>query len=159
MRISIKLMGIVSDAGGTAIALKTLRPTLESPQVSDRLLAAGIDLALESFDFTTAHKLAERMLANEPASGTARAHLARVLTAEGDAVAAIAVAQEAAALEPDTERFAYADTLMRLDRLDEARQELESMMSDASIRDEADSSSGQTRLSDGRHDRGRPALR
>jgi tetratricopeptide (TPR) repeat protein len=133
----IKLMGVVSDAGGTAIALKTLRPTLDSPQVSDRLLAAGVDLALESFDFTTAHKLAERMLANEPASGTARAQLARVLTAEGDAVAAIAVAQEAAALEPDTERFAYADTLMRLDRLDEARQELESMLSDASIRDEA----------------------
>ena len=61
------------------------------------------------------------MLAAEPASGYARAQLARVLTAEGDAVAAIAYAQEAAALEPDTQRFAYADTLLRLDRLDEAR--------------------------------------
>jgi len=134
----IKLIGVVSDAGGTAIALNALRPTLESPDISDRLLGAGIDLALENFDFTTAHKLAERMLSNEPASGTARAQLARVLTAEGDAVAAIAVAQEAAALDPDTERFAYADTLMRLDRLDEARQELEGMRNDASIRDEAD---------------------
>ncbi|HEY6123191.1 MAG TPA: tetratricopeptide repeat protein [Steroidobacteraceae bacterium] len=134
----IKLMAVVSDAGGSAIALKTLRPTLESPEVSDRLLAAGIDLALENFDFAIAHRLADRMLANEPASGTARAQLARVLTAEGNAVAAIAVAQEAAALDPDTERFAYADTLMRLDRLDEARQELENMRSDASVRDEAD---------------------
>jgi tetratricopeptide (TPR) repeat protein len=134
----IKLIGDVSDAGGTAIALNTLRPLLESPDVSDRLLAAGTDLALETFDFATAHKLADRMLTNEPASGTARAQLARVLTAEGDAVAAIAVAQEAAALEPDTERFAYADTLLRLDRVDEARQELESMRSDASVRDEAD---------------------
>jgi tetratricopeptide (TPR) repeat protein len=134
----IKLIGVVSDSGGSAIALNTLRPTLESAQVSDRLLAAATDLALESFDFTTAHKLADRMLTNEPASGVARAQLARVLTAEGDAVAAIAVAQEAAALDPDTERFAYADTLMRLDRLDEARQELESLRADASIRDEAD---------------------
>jgi tetratricopeptide (TPR) repeat protein len=134
----IKLMGELSDAGGTAIALNTLRPTLESPEVSDRLLAAGTDLALETFDFTTAHKLAERMLQNEPASGVARAQLARVLTAEGNAVAAIAVAQEAAALDPDTERFAYADTLLRLDRLDEARQELESLRNDASIRDEAE---------------------
>jgi tetratricopeptide (TPR) repeat protein len=134
----IKLMGQVSDAGGTAIALRTLRPMLESPGVSEKLLSAGTDLALETFDFATAHKLADRMLADEPASGTARAQLARVLTAEGDAVAAIAVAQEAAALEPDTERFAYADTLLRLDRLDEARQELESMRSDASVRDEAD---------------------
>jgi tetratricopeptide (TPR) repeat protein len=134
----IKLIGEVSDAGGSAIAMKTLRPKLDSPEVSDRLLAAGVDLALESFDFAAAHKLADRMLTNEPASGTARAQLARVLTAEGDAVSAIAVAQEAAALDPDTERFAYVDTLMRLDRLDEARQELESMREDASVRGEAD---------------------
>jgi tetratricopeptide (TPR) repeat protein len=111
---------------------------LESKDVSERVLAAGIDLALEAFDFKTARKLAEHMLDNEPASGTARAQLARVLTAEGDSVGAIAISQEAAALEPDTERFAYADTLLRLDRLDEARQELENMRTDASVRDEAD---------------------
>ena len=134
----IKLMGELSDAGGTAITLDTLRPVLESPQVSERLLAAGVDLALEAFDFSTAHKLADRMLTNEPASGVARAQLARVLTAEGDAVGAIAISQEAAALEPESERFAYADTLLRLDRLDEARQELESMRSDPSVKDEAD---------------------
>ncbi len=134
----IKLMGELSDAGGTAITLDTLRPTLESPQVSGRLLAAGVDLALEGFDFGTARKLADKMLSNEPASGVARAQLARVLTAEGDAVAAIAISQEAAALEPETERFAYADTLLRLDRLDEARQELENLRNDQSVKDEAD---------------------
>jgi tetratricopeptide (TPR) repeat protein len=134
----IKLIGEVSDAGGSAIALKTLKPGLEKEDVSEKLLAAGVDLALESFDFSVAHKLADRMLTNEPASGTARAQLARVLTAEGDAVAAVAVSQEAAALDPEAERFAYVDTLMRLDRFDEARQELESMREDASVRNEAD---------------------
>ena len=134
----IKLIAEVSDAGGSPIALKTLRPRFDSPDVSDRLLGAGVDLALESFDFAAAHKLADRMLTNEPASGTARAQLARVLTAEGDAVAAVAVAQEAAALDPEAERFAFVDTLIRLDRLDEARQELENMREDASIRNEAD---------------------
>jgi tetratricopeptide (TPR) repeat protein len=134
----IKLMGEASDAGGTAIALNALRPLLDSPQVSDRLLNAGVDLALETFDFATARKLAERALVNEPASGVARSQLARVLTAEGDAVAAIAVSQEAAALDPDTERFAYADTLMRLDRMDEARQELESLLADSDAHDEAE---------------------
>jgi tetratricopeptide (TPR) repeat protein len=134
----IALIGEVSDAGGTAIALTTLRPTFDKPDTSDKLLATAVDLALDSFDFATAHKLADRMLTNEPASGAARSQLARVLTAEGDAVAAIAISQEAAALEPDTERFAYVDTLLRLDRLDEARQELESMRTDASVRDEAD---------------------
>lgn len=134
----IKLIGDASDSGGTAIALETLRPVLESPQVSERLLSAGVELALESFDFSTARKLADRMLANDPASGVARSQLARVLTAEGDAVGAIAVSQEAAALEPETERFAYADTLLRLDRLDEARQELENLRNDSALRDEAE---------------------
>ena len=134
----IKLIGEVSDAGGTAIALNTLRPVFDAPEVSDKLLGAAVDLALESFDFGTAHKLADRMLTSEPASGVARAQLARVLTAEGDAVSAIAVSQEAAALEPETERFAYVDTLLRLDRMDEARQELDSLRNDQSIRDEAD---------------------
>jgi tetratricopeptide (TPR) repeat protein len=145
----IKLIGEVSDAGGSPIALKTLRPRFESAEVSDRLLAAGVDLALESFDFAVAHKLADRMLTNEPASGAARAQLARVLTAEGDAVAAVAVAQEAAALDPDTERFAFVDTLIRLDRFDEARQELENMREDASIRNEADLRLGKLAYSNG----------
>ena len=134
----IKLMAELSDAGGSAIVLDALRPMLESPEVSDKLLIAGVELALENFDFTTAHKLADRVLAADPASGEARAQLARVLTAEGNAVAAIAISQEAAALDPEAHRFAYADTLLRLDRLDEARQELESLRTDASVRDEAD---------------------
>jgi tetratricopeptide (TPR) repeat protein len=134
----IKLIGEVSDAGGTAIALGTLKPMFEAPDVSDRLLAAGVDLALEAFDFQVAHKLADKMLASEPASGEARAQLARVHTAEGNAVAAIALSQEAAALDPDGNRFAYADTLLRLDRLDEARQELESLRNEETFRDEAD---------------------
>ena len=127
--------------------------------MSDQLLAAGVDLALESFDFTTAHKLADRMLTNEPASGAARAQLARVLTAEGDAVAAIAVSQEAAALEPDTERFAYVDTLLRLDRLDEARQELECAAHRRVGPRRGGPAPRQARLPDGRHDRSRAPLR
>lgn len=134
----VKLIGELSDSGGGPITLDTLRPLLDAPDVSEKLLSAGADLALDSFDFATAHKLADRMLANEPASGYARAQLSRVLTAEGNAVAAIAVSQEAAALDPEAERFAYVDTLIRLERLDEARAELESLRADESIRDEAD---------------------
>jgi tetratricopeptide (TPR) repeat protein len=134
----IKLISELSDAGGSAITLAAVRPVLDSPDVSDKLLTAGTDLALENFDFAAAHKYADRLLVSEPASGDARAQLARVLTAEGDAVAAIAIAQEAGQLEPETQRFAYVDTLMRLDRLDEARQELDSLRTEAALRDEAD---------------------
>lgn len=133
-----KLIAELSDAGGSAITLAAIRPLLDSPDVSDKLLTAGTDLALENFDFATAHKYADRLLVNDPASGDARAQLARVLTAEGDAVAAIAISQEAGQLEPETQRFAYADTLIRLDRLDEARAELDSLRTDTALRDEAD---------------------
>jgi tetratricopeptide (TPR) repeat protein len=134
----ITLIGELSDAGGSAITLQTLRPVLDSPEVSEKLLIAGVDLALENFDFATAHRYADRVLTADPSSGDARAQLARVLTAEGNAVAAIAISQEAAALDPESQRFAYADTLLRLDRVDEAREELESLRADASVRDEAD---------------------
>ena len=65
----IELIGELSDAGARPSRCDTLRPMLESPDVSDQPAAAGIDLALETFDFTTAHKLADRVLANDPASG------------------------------------------------------------------------------------------
>src|SRR5437868_4154393 len=42
----IRLIAELSDAGGTAIALNTLRPTFDSPDVSDKLLGAAVDLAL-----------------------------------------------------------------------------------------------------------------
>ncbi|MBC7976310.1 MAG: tetratricopeptide repeat protein [Myxococcales bacterium] len=61
-----------------------------------------------------------------------------MLTAEGDAVSAIAISQEAAALEPEGQRFAYVDTLIRLERYDEARQELESLRNEPVERDEAE---------------------
>jgi tetratricopeptide (TPR) repeat protein len=134
----IKLIAEASDAGGSAIALDTLKPVLAAEDVDPKLLDAGVDLALENFDFAAAHKLADRVVANEPASGAARAQLARVLTAEGDAVAAIALSQEAAALEPDGERFVYVDTLIRLERYDDARQELENLRGDPAQREEAD---------------------
>src|SRR5262245_60208648 len=42
----IKLIGELSDAGGSAIVLRTLRPLLNATDVSDELLGAGVELAL-----------------------------------------------------------------------------------------------------------------
>ena len=155
----IKLIGELSDAGGTAITLNTLRPMLESKDVSDKLLIAGVDLALENFDFATAHKLADRVLANEPASGDARAQLARVLTAEGrlgrrhrdlagsrgarPRDAALRLRRHAAAPRPPRRGAPGAGK--------PARRCLGARRGGPAPR--------QARLPDGRHDRGRPPLR
>ncbi len=97
--------------------------------------------------------------AEEPASGVARAQLARVLTAEGDAVAAIAVSQEAAALEPETERFAYADTLLRLDRSTKRARNWKACATTPRVARRGRAASRQAGLPDGRSHRSRPPLR
>jgi tetratricopeptide (TPR) repeat protein len=137
-RALANLLDAASEAGGATIALASSRRMLDAETASTELLSAGSTVALEAFDFATSRALVERELASDPASGDARAQLARVLAAQGESVAALSAAQEAAALAPDSQRFAYADTLIRLDRMDEARAELESLRADGALREEAD---------------------
>jgi len=119
-----------SDAVGSWPLFTALTPVFDSPSASYDLLIAAADLALDSFDFAAAQRYADRALDDDPASGEARARLAISNAFRGDSVKAIAFAREAAALAPQERRFAVVDTLLRLDRLAEARQELIAMQAD-----------------------------
>ncbi|MEZ5514375.1 MAG: tetratricopeptide repeat protein [Steroidobacteraceae bacterium] len=107
-----------------------LTPVFDRADASYDLLIAAADLAFDAFDFAAAHSYAQRALDEDPASGEARARLATTTAMRGESVNAIALAREAVALAPQERRFAVVDTLIRLDRLAEARQELVSMQSD-----------------------------
>ena len=107
-----------------------LREIFDRPKASYELLIAAADLALDAFDFAAAHQYADRALDDDPASGEARARLATTNAMRGETVNAIALAREAVALAPQERRFAVVDTLLRLDRLAEARQELLAMQTD-----------------------------
>ena len=135
----IKLIGEVSDAGGTAIALNTLATRARSP--------GGVRPAAGRGHRSRARSVRLHHRAQARGHACSRTNPHRAWRARSSRACSppratrsppSRVAQEAAALDPDTERFAYADTLLRLDRLDEARQELESLRNDASVRDEAE---------------------
>lgn len=123
------IQGASEDVGAWPL-FTTLTPVFDRADASYDLLIAAADLALDAFDFGAAHKYAERALDEDPASGEARARLAITTAMRGESVNAIALAREAVALAPQERRFAVVDTLIRLDRLAEARQELVTMQSD-----------------------------
>ena len=153
----IKLIGEASDSGGTAIALQTLRPMFASAQVSDRLLSAGVDLALETFDFATARKLAERALDNEPASGVARAQLRACSPPKATPSPRSRFRRKPRRWTGDR-TFRVRDTLLRLDRMDRLARNWKTCAPSIGAR-RGRPSPGQTRVSDGRLHRSRPPLR
>lgn len=133
----VELIDSAADAGGAWGAFASLKPLFDRNKANADLLLAASDLALDAFDFTAAKGYAQRALDDDPASGDARARLASAMSSLGDAVNALAIAREAAALSPERARFAVVDALSRLDRVDEARRELESMAGDSGAQAEA----------------------
>jgi tetratricopeptide (TPR) repeat protein len=134
----VEIMESAVEAGGAWGAFASLRALFDRKGASADLLLAASDLALDAFDFQAARGYAERAVDDDPASGDARARLAAALSSLGEAVPALAVAREAAALSPERARFAVVDALSRLDRVDEARRELEGMTSDSGSQSEAE---------------------
>jgi tetratricopeptide (TPR) repeat protein len=89
------------------------------------VIAAFGALALQAFDFKLAALHAQQVLSRDADSGGARRLLARVRAMQGNAAGAIAAARDAMRVEPSGSTFELADVLMGLDRLEEARQELD----------------------------------
>jgi tetratricopeptide (TPR) repeat protein len=148
----LKLIDAATEEGGSWGALAGLRPLFDLDKASSELLLAASDVALDAFDFASAAKYAQRALDDEPASGDARARLAAALALQGDSVKALAIAREAAALSPERARFAVVDTLARLDRMDEARRELESIRGEGAAQAEAELRLGRLALQNGQLD-------
>ncbi len=134
----VELIEPAAEAGSAWGAFASLRPLFDRKAASADVLLAASDLALDAFHFQAARGYAQRAVDDDPASGDARARLAAALSSLGDAVPALAVAREAAALSPERARFAVVDALSRLDRVDEARRELEGMVSDTGAQSEAE---------------------
>lgn len=119
----IQLLSDDPDIGATS-TLEALGKTVDSHSSAVILTAFGA-LALEAYDFKLAQQRAQEVLARDPHSGSALRLLARVQVLQGDAAGAIATAKEAMRIDPDGSAFELADVLTGLDRLEEARQELE----------------------------------
>lgn len=115
-----------ADAAATFIAVNG---ALERETASPGALALVAELALEAYDTKSAEQLAQLALKQDPSSFEARHILARAYVMRGDGAAAVNMAREIAKLDPKRGQFEVAETFMALDRLEEARLELERLRS------------------------------
>jgi tetratricopeptide (TPR) repeat protein len=126
-RDALSVLSLLSDDPdiGASPTLAALDKSVDAHSSSLLVLTAFGALALEAGDFNLAEERVHQVLARDAASGSALRLLARVRILRGDATGAIAAAKEAMHADPNGSAFELADVLIGLDRLEEARQELE----------------------------------
>lgn len=127
---------LLEEADGAAV-LSAVSGALGTPQAAQDL-ALLADLALKAFDFRRAQDYAEQALAREPGSVPAQRVLARVRVLQNDPAAAMALARSVMQADPQGGAFELAEILVALDRLEEARRELERLRASEESAAEAD---------------------
>jgi predicted Zn-dependent protease len=111
-----------SDASATFAAVNG---ALDASTASPGALSLVAELALEAYDTKRAEQLTALALKQDPASFEARHILARAYVMKGDGPSAINTARELTKLDPKRGEFELAEILTALDRLEEARLELD----------------------------------
>ena len=111
-----------ADASATFAALSG---AFDEKSASPAALALMGELALEAYDTKRAEYFTGLALKREPKSFEAKHILARAYVMKGDSANAIATAREAMQLDAERGQFELAEVLATLDRLEEARFELE----------------------------------
>ncbi|HEY2591800.1 MAG TPA: tetratricopeptide repeat protein [Steroidobacteraceae bacterium] len=126
-RDALSLVQLLSDDPGIGAipTLAALGQSIDAHTASPLVIGAFGALALEAYDFHAAELRVQQLLERDGESGTARRLLARVRMLNGDGPGAIAAARDAMRVDPTGSTFELADVLTGLDRLEEARQELE----------------------------------
>jgi tetratricopeptide (TPR) repeat protein len=126
-RDALSLVQLLSDDPGIGAipTLAALGQSIDAQTASPVVIGAFGALALEAYDFHAAELRVQQLLERDGGSGAARRLLARVRMLNGDGPGAIAAARDAMRVDPVGSTFELADVLTGLDRLEEARQELE----------------------------------
>ncbi len=103
--------------------------------------------------------VAGRSRSRQPAGAAAARLRAQIAASRGEVAAALAAAREAAQLDPAEHAFAPAETLIDLDRSEEAHRELEGLLQDEEFRPEAERRLALLALGSGDFDEAQQALR
>jgi len=129
-KILPELAAAAAETGNDFGSYRALRSAVDVTQLDAPSLVLLGSLAFESFVFSDARALAAAAIARDPQSAAAQLLLAQVLAGLDDANGAIGAANAARRLDPKGQPFALAETLARLDRVEEARIELERLLQD-----------------------------
>jgi tetratricopeptide (TPR) repeat protein len=134
----VSLIGLLADETDSHAVLAALDGSIEPQSTSPALLAAFGALALESYDFTRAERRAQQALERDENSIMALRLLAQVRALRGDSAGAIQAARKVMEIDAKGGAFQLAETLAALDRMEEARQELERLRSNEDASEEID---------------------
>lgn len=133
-----ELIPAAVEESDTYAAFAALRAAAPLERLSAASLTALGQLGFEAYDFSAARALARRALARDAGHAAAHALIARTHAADGLYAQALEAARAAIKLDPEGQRFALADTLATLDRVEETRLELDRLKADESAREEAE---------------------
>jgi predicted Zn-dependent protease len=120
-----ELAALLLEEADASAVLAALSGAVDASSASPAALALLGELSLEAYDVKRAEQFANLALKRDPNSFEAKHVIARACVIKGDANNAIATAREMARLDPKRGAFAVEETLASLDRLEEARRELE----------------------------------
>jgi predicted Zn-dependent protease len=120
-----ELVALLLEEADASAVLAGLGGAIDTDKASPAALALLGELALEAFDVKRAEQYASLALKRDPSSFDAKHVIARAYAMKGDANNAIATSRELARLDPKRGAFELEETLASLDRLEEARRELE----------------------------------
>ncbi len=136
-----ELLPLVLEGDHVAAAWLAFGPVVDRAAASPDTLVALARLAAAADNFDAAREI----LAGLPASGVAPAAASRaarlraqLAAAAADGDGALAAAADAARLDPEENSFAIAETLVELDRAEQAHAELERLQAQAATASEAE---------------------
>jgi tetratricopeptide (TPR) repeat protein len=134
----VELIPLAAQTADPVAAFTVLRDFGSEPNLSAPTLIALAALGLEADNFAAARVLVERALKLDPNSAQAAALRIKILVGLGEADAALAAARDLVATGAEGTTYVLADTLADIDRMDEARAELERLAKQDSTRVEAE---------------------
>jgi predicted Zn-dependent protease len=120
-----ELVALLLEEADASAVLAALSGAIDTGSASPTALALLGELSLEAYDVKRAEQFANLSLKRDPNNFDAKHVLVRTLVMKGEANNAIAAAHEVAKLDPRRGAFEVEETLASLDRLEEARRELE----------------------------------
>jgi predicted Zn-dependent protease len=120
-----ELVALLLEEADASAVLAGLGGAVDTDKASPTALALLGELSLEAYDVKRAEQYANLSLKRDPSSFDAKHVIARAYVMKGDANNAIATARELARLDPRRGAFELEEAYVALDRMEEARRELE----------------------------------
>jgi predicted Zn-dependent protease len=133
-----ELVALLLEEADASAVLAALTGAIDTGTASPTALALLGELALEAYDVKRAEQFANLALKKDPASFDAKHVIARTYVMKGDANNAIATARELGRMDAKRGVFEVEETLAALDRLEEARRELERLRATGDFNSEVD---------------------